>query len=72
MVALRSYPDAPPNSLMDSTMSPNVNNTRKNWGTFLSSQHFGGRGVLELQDGTRKIDKQFNYSHKPNNKLVNA
>jgi hypothetical protein len=25
----------------------------------------GWRGVLELWDGTRKIDKQFSYSHEP-------
>jgi hypothetical protein len=36
------------------------------WGMFLSSQHVKGveRGVLELRDGTRKSDKQFNYSLK--------
>jgi hypothetical protein len=36
------------------------------WGTFPSSQHFKRvKGVLKLQDGTRKSDKQFTHSHKP-------
>jgi len=39
---------------------------RRSWGVLPSSQHFEGkRGVLELQDGTRQIDKQFTYSHEP-------
>ncbi len=33
---------------------------------FPSSQHFGGRGVCwNFGMGTRKIDKQVNYSHGP-------
>jgi hypothetical protein len=42
-----------------------INGKRKNWGTLLSSEHFGGRkacGGSEM--GTRKIDKQVNYSHR--------
>ncbi len=39
---------------------------KRNWGTFPSSQHFEGRGVFwNSKMGTRKIDKQVNYSHKP-------
>jgi hypothetical protein len=55
---------------------------KRSWGAFVGSQHFEGRGVCwNSSMGTRKIDKQFNYSHglathtdlhKPNNKLVSA
>jgi hypothetical protein len=39
---------------------------RRSWGAFPGSQHFGGKkGVLELWNGTRKIDKHFNHSHMP-------
>jgi len=31
----------------------------------LAHNTLGQRGVLELQDGMRKINKQFNYSHGP-------
>ncbi len=38
--------NAPSNSLMDSSTSLKVNNEkRRSWGTFPSSQHFGGRGA---------------------------
>jgi len=38
--------DAPPNSLLDSNMSPKVKTTEgKGVGAFLGLQHFGGRGV---------------------------
>ncbi len=39
------------------------NKRRRSSIVLLGSQHFEGRKVLELQDGTRKIDKQFNYSY---------
>jgi hypothetical protein len=33
----------------------------------------GVKGMLELRDGTKKINKQFNYSHRPaQTKLVNV
>jgi hypothetical protein len=48
---------------MDSIVSPKVKTIKGGVGAFLSSQHFGGKGVC--QDGTRKIDKQINYSHGP-------
>jgi hypothetical protein len=62
-----NYIDALPNSLMDSTMSPKVKITKgKGVGALPSSQHFGGgKGVLELRDGTRTSDKWVNYSHRP-------
>jgi len=59
--------NAPLSSFMDSTMNPKVNNgRRRSWGASPGSQHFEGRNacLLELQDGTRKIDKQFNHSHR--------
>jgi hypothetical protein len=46
--------DAPPNSLKNSNVNLKVKIAKKkeSWGTFLSSQHFGGkRGMLELWDG---------------------
>jgi hypothetical protein len=40
------------------------NERRRSWGMFFGSQHFGGRGVYwSFGMRTRKIDKQFNYSH---------
>ncbi len=40
---------------------------------FLNSQHFEGKGACwSFEMGTGMNDKQVNYSHKPNNKLVNA
>jgi hypothetical protein len=46
---------------------------RRNWGVLLDSQHFRDKGACwSSRMGTRKIDKQFNYSHGPNNKLVSA
>jgi len=47
--------DAPPSSLMDSITSPKVKKTK-------------GEGVgacWSSEMGTKKIDKQFNYSHMP-------
>ncbi len=39
---------------------------KRSWGTFLGSQHFEGTGACwSFEMGTRKINKQFNYSHKP-------
>jgi len=49
------------------TMSPKgENNGRiRGWGTFFSSQHFGGRGACWSSEmGTKKSDKQVNYLHK--------
>jgi len=45
--------DTSSNSLMDSTTSPKGENNKRirSWGTFLGSQHFGVKGVLELRDG---------------------
>ncbi len=41
------------------------NGKAKSRGTLIGSQHFRGqRGMLELQHGTKKSDKQFNYSFK--------
>ncbi len=38
----------------------------KNWGTFLGSQHFGGRKAYQSSGiWIRKNDKQINYSHRP-------
>ncbi len=59
------YFDAPASSLMDSIISPKVKTSkgegvgRVPWFVAL----WGYRGVLELLDGTRKIDKHFTYSH---------
>jgi hypothetical protein len=40
------------------------NGRRRSWGTLLGSQHFEGRGACRGSEmGTRKIDKQLNYSH---------
>jgi len=53
---------------MDLTTSPKgENNGRtRSWGTFLGSQHVGGRRACwSFGMGTRKIDKQVNYSHGP-------
>jgi hypothetical protein len=48
----------------------------KSWGMLFNSQQFGSRGACwNSRMGTRKSDKQINYSHKPNkpnNKLVSA
>jgi hypothetical protein len=39
---------------------------KRNRGMFLGSQDFKGRKVCwSSKMGTRKIDKQFNYSHEP-------
>jgi hypothetical protein len=46
--------DAPPRFVMDSTTSPKV----------MITEREGVKVVLELQDGTRKIDKQVNYLHR--------
>jgi hypothetical protein len=60
--------DAPPNSLMDSTMSPKgENNGRiRSWGTLPNLQHFGGKGVCwSSRMKTKMSDMQVNYSHGP-------
>jgi hypothetical protein len=52
---------------MDSIMSPKVK-TSEGEGvghTPWLAALWGYRGMLELRDGTKNIDKQFNYSHKP-------
>jgi hypothetical protein len=52
---------------MDSTTYPKVKTMKENglgcapWLLALWRQ----RGVLELQDGTKKINKHFTYSHEP-------
>ncbi len=59
--------DTFPSSLLDSNMSLRQKTTERlgAQGTFPGFQHLKGqRGVLELQDGTRKSDKQFIHSHK--------
>jgi hypothetical protein len=57
--------DTPASSLMDSIVSPKVKTSKKKkLGCFLARSTLGYKGVLELQDGTRKIDKHFTYSHK--------
>jgi hypothetical protein len=39
---------------------------KRSWGTLPGSQHFGGRRVCwSSRIKTRKIDKEFNYSHGP-------
>jgi len=57
----------PPSSLMDSTMSPKVK-TMKGKGlgahSLACSTSGGRRACWSFEMGTRKIDKQFNYSHK--------
>ncbi len=69
--------DAPPSSLMDSLVSPKVNNGRqRSWGVLSGSQHFGGRGVCQssgmgLGRLTSNSITQISL-HKPNNKLVSA
>ncbi len=41
------------------------NGRRKSWGALLGSYHFGGRGACWSSGmGTRKSDKQVNYSHR--------
>jgi hypothetical protein len=51
---------------MDSTISSKLKTMKGEGvgGMFFGSQHFGGRGVYwSFGMMTRKIDKQFNYSH---------
>jgi hypothetical protein len=53
---------------MDSTVNPKGENNRRtrSWGTLLGSKHFQGRGACwSSRMGTRKSDKQVNYSHGP-------
>jgi hypothetical protein len=53
---------------MDSNVSPKGENNERirNWSTYPGSQHFGGRMVCwSFRMGTRKSDKQVNYSHRP-------
>jgi hypothetical protein len=60
--------DAPSNSLMDSTVSPKCENNERirNWGKLPGSQHFGVEGVWwNSMMGTKKSDKQINYSQRP-------
>jgi hypothetical protein len=69
--------DTPLNSLMESTLNPKGENNERigSCSTLFGSQHFGGRGLCwSFGMGTKKSDKQVNYSHelaKPN-KLVSA
>jgi hypothetical protein len=52
---------------MDLTASPKVK-TMKGKGVAARSLAYNTsrvEGVLELQDGNMKIDKKFNYSHRP-------
>ncbi len=70
--------DAPPNSWIDSTVSPKVKNNRRtrNWGTFHGSQHFKGRGPC--WSSGMGLGRMTSMSiihmdlHNPNNKLVSA
>jgi hypothetical protein len=66
VILIMPLTDASPSSLMDSIASPKVKTMkRKGVGVhFLAYNISGVEGVLELYDGTRKIDKQFNYSHR--------
>jgi hypothetical protein len=69
--------DAPPSSLMDSTVNPKVNNKRRrSWGALLNSQQFGGRGACWSSEmGVGRLTSNLIIHtgiHKPNNKLVSA
>jgi hypothetical protein len=57
--------DTPPSSLMDSIASPKLKTTKGEGVGVRSLVRNTSRveGVLELWDGTKKIDKQINYSH---------
>ncbi len=59
--------DALPSSLINSNVSPRCKQQKmRNWGMFLGSHHFGSRGECwRCEIGTRKSDKQINYSHVP-------
>ncbi len=66
LMHLHTNNDAPLNSLMDSTVGPNGENspTTRSWGMLPSSQHFGGRGACWSSEmGIKKSDKKINYSH---------
>jgi len=56
-----------PSSLMYSTSNPKVKTTEGEGVGARSLAHstLGVEGMLELRDGTRKIDKHFIYSHEP-------
>ncbi len=58
--------NAPPSSLMDSTMSPKVKTTKGEGVGVCSLAHntLEVKGVLQW-DETRMSDKWFNYSHRP-------
>jgi len=58
-------PDALPSSLMDSIVSPKLKTIEGEGigARSLVRNTSGVEGVLELWDGTKKIDKQINYSH---------
>ncbi len=65
--------DAPPNSLMDSIVSPKGDNSGriKSWGTSPGSQHFGDRRVCwRSETMTRKSEKQINYSYTWTNQTI--
>ncbi len=70
---LYSMNDAPPSSLMDSTMSPKVKTME---GEGVGSQHFGGRGACWSFGMGLGILTSISLTHtdlqKPNNKLVNV
>jgi hypothetical protein len=59
--------DAPPSSLKDSIVSPKVKPTKKvkSWAHSLVHIISSVEGMLKLQDGITKIDKQLIYSHGP-------
>ncbi len=68
LVHLHTNNDAPPNSLMDSIVGPNGENSPKikSWSMFPNLQHFGGRGACwSFGMGIKKSDKKINYSHGP-------
>jgi hypothetical protein len=64
---LHTIDDALPSSLMDLTSNPKVKTTKgKGVGArSLARNTLGVKGMLELQDETKKIDKHFIYSHGP-------
>ncbi len=65
LLPLEVLNDTPSSSLMDSMRVHDENNKRRNsQGVLLGSWHFRGRRVCwSFEMGTRKIDKQINYSH---------
>jgi len=66
MTIAMAFLDTPPNSLMDSTVSLNGENCRRirSWARSLARDTLGGRGACwNSEMGTRKSEKQVNYSH---------